>query len=497
SLTYRLPTEAQWEYAARAGTQTYFSFGDRYKGQIQRFANIGNVELEKAFPDRVRRQWLVDIEHDPADRHVFTAPAASYEPNPWGLFDLYGNVWEWCEDRYLDTAYTPFNRPGHQQVRKRAIDPLNLEQGAGGGDWRVIRGGSWFNAPIQCRSSVRGYFEAEDAACYVGFRVACEAPAAIVAEAQQQFAQSEAARATLQRLADRTQERRDGRLTIELNQQRERLTDEFLAALAGLQEPVDLHIDGRGNLTGAQIAALAKAPHLRGLVLSGMGQNLTDADFAPLADHAQLELLQLTGTPQLSDALLPHLRNLERLELLQLDGVSITDDGLKLLPALQRLTTLRLGGTASRGLVLAHFRGSPLQNLSCDHLSDEGAEFLSEFPTIRDLSIAGSPLTGRGLAAIARLPRLTQLDLTRCRELQDADFEVLGDIYGLGGAQLGQTAAGDRAAAGLVRLNHLHGLQIGSEQLSDAGLRRLCGIVSLRNLTIDSEAVHLTDAAFA
>jgi formylglycine-generating enzyme required for sulfatase activity len=496
-VAYRLPTEAQWEYAARAGTQTYFSFGDNFRGQIQRFANIGNVELERAFPDRVRRQWLVDIDRDPSDKHVFTAPAGSYEPNPWGLYDLYGNVWEWCEDRYLDTAYTPYDRAGYQQVRKRAIDPLNDQKLGGEGDWRVIRGGSWFNAPIQCRSSVRGYFEAGDAACYVGFRVVREAPQALVAAARERFEASEAARQNLERLADRIQERRDGRLTIELSQQRQRLSDEFFAALKALAEPVDLHIDGRNELTAAQLAALAQAPRLRGLHLSGIGPGVTDADLAVLADHPQLELLHLTGGAKLTDGLIPHLARLDQLEQLELDAAEITDDGLQRLPALKRLRTLRLARTQSRGLALARLAGAPLENFSCDHLSNEGAGLLAEFRQLRELWLAGSPLTAPGLAQIARLPLVSNLDLSGCRELADEDFAVLGDLDELRWLQLPETAAGDRAVAGLVRLNNLQALRIGSSELSDAGARRICEVVSLRNLVITGDAAQLTDAALA
>jgi formylglycine-generating enzyme required for sulfatase activity len=495
--TYRLPTEAEWEYAARAGTQSYFSFGDEYRGTIQRFANIGNVELERAFPDRVRRQWLVDIERDPADRHVFTAPVGSYEPNPWGLFDLYGNVWEWCQDRYLDTAYAPFKRPGHEQLRERAIDPLNLQRWGDVGDWRVIRGGSWFNAPIQCRSSVRGYFEAGDAACYVGFRIARDASAEQIAAARQAFERSEAARVTLIRLADRVQERRDGRLTVELSQQRTQLTDEFLAALGELDEPVDLHIDGRGELTPAQLAGLLRARHPRGLILSNIGQHVADADFSSLANHIQLELLQLTTAPRLTDGLFAHLQDLDQLERVQFDGERITDDGLRRLARSRRLKSLRISGTASRGLVLDQFQGAPLESFACDHLDDEGAQGLGKFSTLREVSIAGSPITGLGLAAIARLPRLQQLDLSRCASLRDADFAVLGSAYELGYLQLVQTEAGDQAALELSRLNNLRELQIGSGQLTDAGLRQLCRIVSLRNFQVTSEAVGVTDAGLA
>ncbi|MDB5340670.1 MAG: hypothetical protein JWN70_6289 [Planctomycetaceae bacterium] len=495
-VKYRLPTEAEWEYAARAGTESYFSFGDAYRGVIQRFANIGNVELELAFPDRVRRQWLVDVKVDPADKHVFTAPVGSYHANPWGLFDTYGNVWEWCEDDYLDTAYAPYVSQNYQQVRKRAIDPLNTEKWSNQGEWRVIRGGSWFNAPIQCRSSCRGYFEATDAACYIGFRVARDAPDADVAAAKQRFDQSEAARMTVERLADRIQERRTGRLTIDVNLQQKELTEEFLKALEALDEPVDLHLNASYKLLATQLRELGRIPQLKGLSINGADKTVADADLAMLSNHPQLEWLQLSGVPQLTNEVLQHLRKMERLEFLQLDGTAITDDGLQQLRELKRLKSLRLNGTASRGLVLARFQGSPLERFSCDHLSDEGARLLSKFPKLVEVSVGGSPITGVGLADIARLPSLQSLALAGCRELKDADFAVLGNIYGLSTVYLINTAAGDLAAQGLARLNNVRDLHIGSQQLTDAGVRKLCEIVSLHSLTINSDAVNLTDEAF-
>ncbi len=495
-VKYRLPTEAEWEYAARAGTESFFSFGDAYRGVIQRFANIGNVELELAFPDRVRRQWLVDVKVDPADKHVFTAPVGSYQANPWGLFDTYGNVWEWCEDDYLDTSYAPYVSANYHQVRKRAIDPLNTEKWSNQGEWRVIRGGAWFNSPIQCRSSCRGYFEASDAACYIGFRVARDAPEADIATAKQRFDQSEAARATIEKLADRIQERRTGRLTIDLNLQRQELTEEFLKALQTLDEPVDLHLNVSYKLSATQLGELGKIPQLKGLSVNGVDKAVTDADFGMLAKHPQLEWLQLSGVPQLTNDVVKHLRNMERLEFMQLDGTAITDDGLQQLPELKRLKSLRLNGTAARGLVLARFRGSPLERFSCDHLSDEGARLLSKFPKLVELSVGGSPITGAGLADIARLPSLQSLALAGCRDLKDADFAVLGTIYGLSNAYLINTAAGDLAAQGLARLNNMRDLHLGSDQLTDAGVRKLCEIVSLHSLTINSDAVNLTDEAF-
>lgn len=493
NAAYRLPTEAEWEYAARAGTATNFSFGDAYRGRIHELANIGNVELEKAFPDRVRRQWLVDVNRDPADKHIFTAPVGNYRANLWGLYDLYGNVWEWCADCYLDTAYAPFNRAAYQEVRKRAIDPLNLEKSPDGGDWRVIRGGSWFNTPIQCRSAVRGYYEASDSASYLGFRVVREAPPGVVAAARSRFERSEAARTSLVRLTEKLREIRDGRLTVQLRA--DQLSDDFFQALAELDEPVDVHLNGQGRLQKADIVRLAAAKKLTGFILSGTGPGLTDDDFAALSAHPELEQLQITGTPKLSDQLLAHLKNHSQLELLTLDGAGITDAGLQTLLPQPQLKTLYLTGTGVQGSALAHFQDSLLERFSANQLTDAGARLLPRFSRLVELSLAGSPLTGEGCAQIARLPHLQRLNLNGCRQIPDEAFAAFGALYELNSLSLMETAAGDRAINGLSRLNYLRDVRLGSPQLSDAGFQQLCGLVALESLGITEEATGLTDGA--
>jgi formylglycine-generating enzyme required for sulfatase activity len=165
---YRLPTEAEWEYACRAGTSGWFSFGDTFRGEIHRHANVAGIELEERHPGMATRQWLLDPRRDPADDSIYTAPTGSYRPNPWGLYDLHGNVWEWCEDRYLDTCYRALVANARSVP---SVNPRNDEDVADDGDWRVIRGGSWANGPILCRSAARGFFDAADGACYLGFRV--------------------------------------------------------------------------------------------------------------------------------------------------------------------------------------------------------------------------------------------------------------------------------------------------------------------------------------
>ena len=491
-VRYRLPTEAEWEYVCRAGTSTYFSFGDEYRGEIHRHANIGNVELEHAAPRRVTRQWLIDVENDPADSHVFSAPAGSYDPNPWGLFDLHGNVWEWCADRYLDTWYAQFNRDGYQQSRRRAIDPLCEERWNEHGAWRVIRGGSWFTSPIQTRSACRGFFEERDAACYVGFRVAREAPEEDVSAAQRRFADSEAAREELKQIAGGFREERDGRLSIRLRE--EQFSDDFFRWLRELDEPVDLRIDAQNRLTAETMSALAAVADLRGLIIQNIGSELTDEDCAALAGHPELEVLQLTGTANLTDNIFGHLIHLTRLESLQLEGEGITDVGLERLPTLQNLRELRLDRSQSSGAVLERCVGAPLEMLAVRNLTDGNAHRLAQFPRMHTLIIHGSPISASGLGVIAALPQLRTLEMSQCRYIDDDGFAVLSQASHLERLNVSETQAGDRAVEALIDLNHLNDLNIGSESLSDQGMRQLCRAISLEHLTITPEATSLTDA---
>jgi formylglycine-generating enzyme required for sulfatase activity len=130
---YRLPTEAEWEYACRGGTTTLYSFGDD-ESQLGQYAwydqNSGNT----------------------------THAVGGKKPNPWGLYDMHGNVWEWCEDWYGE--YAP----------SASEDPM----GASSGSSRVLRGGSWSNLASYCRAAFRGLHVPSDRYYGVGFRVVCE-----------------------------------------------------------------------------------------------------------------------------------------------------------------------------------------------------------------------------------------------------------------------------------------------------------------------------------
>ncbi len=157
--SYRLPTESEWEYFARAGTTTARFWGDG-EAEAGRFANVADATARELWGEHWLSGW--NDGWGPRffptdDGHAVTAPVGSYEPNPWGLFDVLGNAWEWCSDWY------------GEYPQGEATDPT----GAASGEHRVLRGASWINEPRFGRSAVRLWFGPTYRHEDVGFRVVC------------------------------------------------------------------------------------------------------------------------------------------------------------------------------------------------------------------------------------------------------------------------------------------------------------------------------------
>jgi sulfatase modifying factor 1 len=147
--TYRLPTEAQWEYACRAGTTTRYYSGD----DPETLAKVGNV-ADAVFKAKVP-DWKYTIKA--SDGYVFTSPVGSFKPNAFGLYDMHGNAWQWCSDWYGEEYY--------------AASPTDDPNGPDTGDGRVLRGGSWGDGPGGARSAGRVRPAPDDRFDYAGFRV--------------------------------------------------------------------------------------------------------------------------------------------------------------------------------------------------------------------------------------------------------------------------------------------------------------------------------------
>jgi formylglycine-generating enzyme required for sulfatase activity len=147
--TYRLPTEAEWEYACRAGTTTRYYSGDDPE-TLAKVGNVADATFKAKFPDKYTIKG--------SDGYVFTAPVGSFKPNAFGLYDMHGNAWHWCVDWYSAEYY--------------AASPADDPTGPESGHCRVLRGGSWNDEPSDARSA-RRYGDAPDAwNIDAGFRVA-------------------------------------------------------------------------------------------------------------------------------------------------------------------------------------------------------------------------------------------------------------------------------------------------------------------------------------
>ncbi len=123
--TYRLPTEAEWEYACRAGTTTRYYSGDDPE-TLAKVGNVADAAAKAKFP-----AWDFTIKAN--DGYVFTAPVGKFKPNAFGLYDMHGNAWQWCADWYEAEYY--------------AASPADDPTGPDSGVVRVLRGGSWCNSP--------------------------------------------------------------------------------------------------------------------------------------------------------------------------------------------------------------------------------------------------------------------------------------------------------------------------------------------------------------
>ncbi|MEH1850163.1 MAG: formylglycine-generating enzyme family protein [Nostoc sp.] len=150
---YRLPSEAEWEYACRAGTTTPFHFGKTITSEL------ANYRAPKVYGRGVEGIYREE-----------TTPVGSFNvANSFGLYDMHGNVWEWCLDDWHDN-YKDAPTDGSAW-----FDDNNNDNFSQKGRGAVLRGGSWSNNPEICRSACRDYGTRGNHYTYIGFRIVCVA----------------------------------------------------------------------------------------------------------------------------------------------------------------------------------------------------------------------------------------------------------------------------------------------------------------------------------
>jgi formylglycine-generating enzyme required for sulfatase activity len=153
--TYRLPSEAEWEYACRAGTTTPFHFGETLSDELANYCaqdrEISGTSYKGTYGQGILGRYLEE-----------TTEVGQFPANSFGLYDMHGNVWEWCEDDWHGN-YEGAPDDGSAWVKP---DQENTS--------KLVRGGSWFINPCFCRSASR--YGSLVALSFVGFRVVCEPP---------------------------------------------------------------------------------------------------------------------------------------------------------------------------------------------------------------------------------------------------------------------------------------------------------------------------------
>jgi formylglycine-generating enzyme required for sulfatase activity len=148
--TYTLPSEAQWEYACRAGTTTPFCFGDMISSELANYD--GNYAYANGSKGIYREQ---------------TTPVGMFPANSWGLHDMHGNVWEWCLDEWRDSyegAPTDGRAWGDAAEGEKSKESVKA---------KLLRGGSWNDYPWFCRSAYRNLDHPVNSIISIGFRVVC------------------------------------------------------------------------------------------------------------------------------------------------------------------------------------------------------------------------------------------------------------------------------------------------------------------------------------
>jgi formylglycine-generating enzyme required for sulfatase activity len=380
---YRLPTEAEWEYACRAGTTTPYNDGDP-----------------------ARRRMLVT-------RSFFgeTAAVGSQKSNRFGLYDMHGNVQEWCAD-----WYGPY-------PTGRQVDPTGPATGTG----RVIRGGWHEDGRNEVGSAERAelapVFPIDD----MGFRVVCNltareagilVPSSQSANPERAVAEwvySVGGKVSLDGAEQECQDVKDlpaGRLRVTgLTLGFTQVTDADLARLAPLGELTRLHLHGC-NIGDDGMAHLKT--HKRLTWLSLWDTNVGDAGMQNLAGLADLDYLTLNGT-RVTDAGLAQVSGLAKLKVLHLAALSgVTGDGLRHVRGLQGLEYLDLHDTSIDDQGLPHLAG--LMNLRTLILSetstgDNGLAAIKPLKNLRLLNLTGTKITDAGLRHCEGLINLRELSL--------------------------------------------------------------------------------------
>jgi formylglycine-generating enzyme required for sulfatase activity len=447
---YRLPTEAEWECSGRAGSRSRWCFGDN-EGELYNYARIGG------------------------NSQGHTWPVAGLSENAWGLHDMYGNVWEWCQDVYDANYYR--------------TSPLKDPPGAGAGWTRVARGGSWGDAPVFCRSANRSQIHLLEPHNNLGFRVVLvvSPPAGVRPGSKAKDKPSSTAMAPLtdadaQRIA-----------ALPAEQQVEEVRKELMRRNPGFDGKMEHKIEG-GVVTEFKI--------------------VTDkvTDISPIRVWSDLRMLDCGGTlTDKPNGLLADLKplegmNLAALTILHLSNTKVSDAGMVLFKDCKKLTTLGLFYSQVGDAGLIHFKDCKALtdlNLGWTKVTDAGLANFKDCKVLANLWLHNTQVGDGGMVHFQECKALTNLNLSGTK-VSDAGLAHFKDCKNLKGLYLADTQVGNTGLAhlkgmllrdlwiqntGITDLTPLHGMPLEEIRLTPKNITRGLDILrdmkSLKTIGID------------
>jgi formylglycine-generating enzyme required for sulfatase activity/serine/threonine protein kinase len=479
---YRLPTEAEWEYCCRAGTRSRYSFGDK------------ESDLPKC-------AWIS------ANSGQKTQPVKQLAPNPWGLYDMHGSVWEWCQDLYDADYYK--------------ISPKQDPQGPAGDGLRTGRGGAWDRdlEALYCRSAFRSHWDVDLRSNSFGFRVVLEAPdGGTAGPSASQDADRKAAEWVLSIGGRIDVYGKRGEAADVIIRDRNQLVGRKLEDLQYVLNDVNTDESGLGQIRGL-------------LSISGLHLhkwNLTAEGWKAIGSLPNIVALGLTETT-LDDTFLLELRNLKRVYFLFATHTALTDGAVKTLSEFANLATLDVRGTklTAEGVnqVAAALPGCRIvwDGGTIEPVADrKAAEWVlsvggtikirhggqeTEIRDIKDLpaeyTVAAINIDGNqnvddaGLANLRGLWRVTELRMMHCGQVGNAGMAHLKSLTGLTTLDLRNTQVGDAGLEHLKGLTNITWLGLDVTRVTNDGLVHLRALTKLERVgfqqtTVDDDGLaHL------
>jgi len=471
---YRLPTEAEWEYACRAGTTTRYWCGNDPE-ELVKIANVVDQDCKIRWPNigvGLSKDGKPTGETIPypfvsgRDGYVLTAPVGDFPANPFGLCDMHGNVFEWCQDWYIGTYYKE--------------SPVDDPPGPASGLKRVMRGGGWRSVAALARSAARVYVSPEHRSNELGFRVVCETGVA-------------AAPATTAPPIPSVTAVPSSKLPVPA-----------LPPNATPREIVERVLQLKGEVviqTGdavrwKTIKGIDELPEggtvqIRNLVL----QSIAIEDLQSICRLA-IENLRLSQNGVTNDHLAV-LGKAKGIHSLSLHSTSCTEDGLVSLSGCPNLDAVTLTQCDFTAAGWKHFGQIPkLSKLmaTAGDVSDAHVESLAGHPGLKYLAIEDGKVTGAGFRTFRGLPQLGGLKLVNC-PVDAAGIQAIGT--GLPELRAFECRSVTLTDEGLKELRNLKGLLrlwIDSPNITDAALEIAADLGSLQNLRLDGAPV--TGAGF-